>query len=352
MSDKPKVYVAGVGMITAVGADAEMTAAAVKAGVGAYQETAYFDKAFNKIKMALVPEGVFADCLDEELLQGDLTSKQARMLQLAKNALSDLVSSIPEGLEAPLFIAGPESVDSTELGINQLFLENVEGQSGIKIDKQSSRVISTGRAGSLSVINLAFRYFENSPQDYVVVGAVDTYYDKQTLDSLDKRDRLLCGPATDGFIPGEAAVFLLLSRVKNEKDSEAVCFYEAGSGFEKGHLYSDEVYTGDGLSEACSMAINNTDVTKIKSVYASLNGESHFAKEYGVAMTRNSGVLAENVKTFHPADCVGDLGAATGLVYAGIIASNIQADRALMPALICCSSDKGQRTAVVVHHSS
>jgi len=352
MSDKPKVYVAGVGMITAVGADAEMTAAAVKAGVCAYQETEYFDKAFNKIKMALVPDEMLADCLDEELLRGDLTSKQARMLQLAKIALSELVSGIPEGLEVPLFIAGPESVDSSELGINQLFIENLESQSGIKIDKQSSRVISTGRAGSLSVINLAFRYFENSPQDYVIVGAVDTFYDKQTLDYLDKRGRLLCGPASDGFIPGEGAVFLLLSRLKNEKDSETVCFYETGSSFEKGHMYSEEVYRGDGLSEACSMAINNADVTKIKSVYAPLNGESHFSKEYGVAMTRNRDALAVNVKTFHPADCVGDLGAAAGLVYAGIIASNIQADRALMPALICCSSDKGQRTAVVVHHSS
>ena len=56
MSDKPKVYVAGVGMITPVGANAEMTAAAVKAGISTFQETNIYNKDFKPMKMALVPD--------------------------------------------------------------------------------------------------------------------------------------------------------------------------------------------------------------------------------------------------------------------------------------------------------
>jgi len=350
MSDKPKVYVAGVGMVTAVGANAEMTAAAVKAGVSAFQETDYFDKDFNKIKMALVPNEILEGCLDETLLQEGLNSKQARMLQLTKIALFEFKGAIPVDVEIPLFIAGPESIDSNDVGINQLFLECLVSQTNIKLDKPSSRIISTGRAGGGSVLGLAFRYFENSQLDYVIVGGVDTFYDKPTLDYLDKTDRLLCERSTDGFIPGEGAGFLLLSRIK-EEGNKAACVYEPGSGFEDGHMYSEEVYLGDGLSSACSMAINNADAGEVKSIYSSLNGESHFAKEHGVAMTRNSRALAEKAPVLHPADCLGDLGAATGLIFTGIIASNIQAGKSLTPALICCSSDKGQRSAVVVHNS-
>ena len=42
MSTAPMVYVAGVGMITPVGVNTPMTAAAVKAGVSGYQASSYY----------------------------------------------------------------------------------------------------------------------------------------------------------------------------------------------------------------------------------------------------------------------------------------------------------------------
>ena len=71
-------------------------------------------------------------------------------------------------------------------------------------------------------------------------------------------------------------------------------------------------------------------------------------KEHGVAMIRNSEYLAENLKVEHPADCFGDLGAAFGPVAIGLTAFYQTTGKARTPCLICCSSDKDARAAIVV----
>ena len=56
MSKKSKIYVAGIGMVTSVGWNAEMTAASVKSGISQFQETSYLNKNLNPFKMSLVPD--------------------------------------------------------------------------------------------------------------------------------------------------------------------------------------------------------------------------------------------------------------------------------------------------------
>jgi len=356
MSDnqKAKVYVAGAGMITPLGANVEMTAAAVRAGISAYQEIDYFDKNYNAIKMAMVPEAALENCLNEVLLKGDISAKQARMLQLATCALYELTPILSNINKVPLFLAGPEQLNVNDHGINKQFLENIEHQSGIDIDLENSRIISSGRAGGLSSIQLAFRYFESIDQDYVLVGGIDTFYDKPVLDALDNADRLLCGAAKDGFVPGEGAGFLLLTRsavLAARYDNQIVFLCEPGNGTESGHLMSEQPYRGEGLDQAFKQALQNYTGPEIATIYASMNGEHHWAKECGVALLRNKPHFQDAVTVEHYADCYGDLGAATASVLAGIITEKIKKGQSNAPSLIYCSSDRAQRTAVVMHHA-
>lgn len=53
--DKSKVYLAAVGMITSVGADAGMTFASVRAGINRFQESDHYNKDLNPMRMALIP---------------------------------------------------------------------------------------------------------------------------------------------------------------------------------------------------------------------------------------------------------------------------------------------------------
>lgn len=79
-----------------------------------------------------------------------------------------------------------------------------------------------------------------------------------------------------------------------------------------------------------------------------MNGENFWAKEYGVAFTRNGNALDENVNHEHPGDCIGDIGAAFVLVNIGIAATGLRKKYIEGPVLVYGSSDKAHRGALVM----
>lgn len=353
MSDQSKLYIAGMGMITPIGAHTAMTAAAVRAGVSGYTECNFFDEDFNKVRMATVPDEALENCLDEEVLIGPMSARHARMLQMAKLAIRDISPKLPKDQKLPLFLAGPEPLAANDQALKMSFIKNLAVQTGINIDFEKCRINSVGRAGGLANLKLAFRFFESTDAKYALVGGVDSFYDKDALDYFVARKRLLGREAMDGFIPGEAAAFLLLTKEPSAAGTaERLPFiFEPANGSERGHMYSNETYTGDGLATAVTGAIGNARTSKIKTLYSSMNGESFFAKEHGVAMIRNHDAFDEKVKIEHPADCFGDLGAASGIVMVALSAMSILTKKGVAPFLVCCSSDREYRSAVVVHAS-
>lgn len=339
-------------MITPVGANAQMTAAMVRAGTSAYQNTEFHLEDDEPIRMALVPQAALDNSLNEETLTGEFSARQYRLLQLAKLALVQLAPKLPKDLKLPLFLAGPEQLLEGDQPITKPFLENLATQTQVNLDMATSRIVSTGRAGGLAAINLAFRLFAGSDDQFVLVGGVDTYHDSDILEYLLRNERLLAGENMNGFIPGEGAAFILLTRhnvALQQNNHKTVGLYEAGLDMEKGYRGSAEVYRGDGLAGAFSAALANAHAGKIKTLCSSMNGEHFFAKEHGVALIRNSEHLEENMKVEHPADCFGDLGAAFGPVAVGMSAVNLLNQNTASPCMVCCSSDKESRGAVVLH---
>jgi len=83
-------------------------------------------------------------------------------------------------------------------------------------------------------------------------------------------------------------------------------------------------------------------------VYSSMNGESHWAREFGVARLRNCRHFRESAVVEHPADCYGDLGAATGPVLMGLAALDLMKRARPARHLVCCSSDHTPRAAVIM----
>jgi 3-oxoacyl-[acyl-carrier-protein] synthase I len=346
VDDKPQAYVAGTGMITSIGCNAQMTAASVLAGISRYQYSDYRNKDLKPIKVAPVPDEALAP-LNEALLTSGVAAHWQQLLRLADPALKECLSSRQFDQPIPLFLAVPETLPGLSAAVPAKFIKYLKLQTNAPLDPAQSRMFATGRAGGLHAIDLAFKYFEATGRDYVLIGGVDTYrYALKQLGTLDMYDRLAAEGVADGYAPGEAAGFLLLTSQKAlaaQIQDRFLTLYQPGLGSEQGHWFSNDSYTGDGLSRAVEAALRANPGASIKTIYTSLNGERFGSKELGVALTRNTSSFSDDLKIEHPADCFGDIGAAFAPVLLGIMNRTVRTE-----ALSYCSSDGEYRAAIRV----
>jgi 3-oxoacyl-[acyl-carrier-protein] synthase I len=347
-----RAYLAGIGMITPVGFNADMTAASVGAGLNQYAlSERFFTAEREPVSMASVPEQVFEEArfdIEEGSYYGeryDRTIKMAIIAALETLADCDLANPVP------LILALPEPLPDEHAVMPGLLRDNLVRNLGGAVSGDNCRSIHTGRSAGIEVIDLALRYLYELGTDCVLVGGSDTHHCYPRLNPLDEAGRLLAPGSMDGFAPGEGAGFLLLTRdpgralVRNDR---IVAVREPGSGLEPGHLSSESPCLGDGLDQAFKGALRDLPAGAIDVVYSSMNGESHWAREFGVARLRNCRHFRESAVVEHPADCYGDLGAATGPVLMGLAALDLMKRARPARHLVCCSSDHTPRAAVIM----
>lgn len=350
--NESKIYIAGVGMITPVGDNAKMTAAAVRAGISRLQESEYYSKKGKPYTMALVPEEVLPEITYKLNREEGTTQQMGLMLMMTDIALKQVMKNYPDDESIPLFFSGPEAYQNGPYSVSPKFIEYIIKQTNAKIDKSNSRLFALGRAGVIEAIDLAIRYLQQTNTDYVLVGGADSFQDDDLLEYLDADDRVLAEEVMNGFAPGEAAGFLLLTKDINKalmQNSGVISLSKPGIAKEKGHLYSKEPYRGDGLSEAFKKALNGYDGKKISKIYSSMNGEQFWAKEYGVATTRTNCYFTEDVTLEHPADCFGDTGAVAGVLLISLAADSLLNEGINDTSLVSCSSDQAYRAAICVN---
>jgi 3-oxoacyl-[acyl-carrier-protein] synthase-1 len=354
MSDTPKLYIAGMGMITPVGANTAMTAAAVRAGISAYAITEYTDYQGMPITMASVPDLVF-DKLDADIGEGDrYDPRHFHVIKMAIIAIREACARLTSKQPIPLILAMPEAlsdVDQEEIKELSPLTQALAQNCSPWIEPKQCRTIHSGRAAGLEALSFAFRYLNDIATDYVLIGGSDSYRDDSRLDPLCENKRLMVPGNQDGFAPGEAAAFLLLTKhpeLALVADGHIIALHPPGIAEEAGHLGSDEPYRGDGLDRAFKQALMHREPASIEGIYSSMNGENHWAREYGVAFMRNKADFAEAVKIEHPADCYGDLGCATGPALIALAAHDLFRTPGAKSHLAYSSSDSAKRGAVVV----
>ena len=344
MSVCTQLYIAAAGMLTPVGENAKTSVAAVAAGISRYQVSDYYNKNLDAMKLALVPEDALPALNKKIDSTFGITARQKRLLQLATNPIVQIIDRFPTLENVALFLAGPEAIPDCAAPLGSDIFEKLNTQLEMDLFLPQSKVINSGRAGGIEVIDMAFQYLKKSGEQFVMVGGVDTYKDPYLLGTLDRDDRVLARNIGDGFVPAEGAGFLLLvsDKIVHKLDSEPLtALYKPGLGKESGHRYSTEAYQGEGLDTAFKLAIENAQGRQVKSIYASLNGENFGAKELAVASMRNAPAVNADTQVHHPADCFGDIGAAFAPVMLALAAS--QNEKA---SLIYCSSENESRAAI------
>jgi 3-oxoacyl-[acyl-carrier-protein] synthase-1 len=349
------VVVAGVGMMTAVGLTSAETAASVRADVMRFTEIDFRDQLFERFSVAEVPEDGLPPLVDELAGRTGLTQRERRMLRLGTRPLRECVAPIAaRGAAPPLVLALPDTATQRPLDAAG-FLRHFGRQCAGAFDGERSVAFLGGRAGGLAAVGSAVDAVATGQFDLVVAGGIETYRDLYVLGTLDKEQRVKSSSHLDGFVPGEGAAFLLLTTARTAAVlglNPLARLSRVATSVESGHLYSNAPYRGEGLAATLrALVASGAGPAPFEEVYSSMNGEHHWAKEWGVALMRNREAFAENYGMHHPADCAGDTGAACGPVLVGLAAIGMRQRYRRSPCLVYCSSDNGPRAAMAVSHA-
>lgn len=345
--NREPLEVLNFGMVTPVGLTAPATAAAVRAGISRTRESAFLDGDSEPIRAAFIEDEHLPQLLVPPSALKEPVSRHARMLRLAAPALQQACRELPS--PPTLLLALPQA-SHTE-GAD--FLHHLAQQSNVELNRRESRLFFNGRAGGMLALEKAFSLLTRAGPELVLVGGVDSYLDPSLLDTLWEEERLLSHGAYDGFIPGEGAAFVLLGRRGSGQRlgiTPVAHVLSVGLGVEKGHLYSHEPHLGEGLAGAFQELFKGLsfEYPRVRRVYAGLNGEGFWAKEWGVAYLRNSSRFEDGCRTEHPIEYLGDPGAALGAIMLSLAALGIHKGYSAAPCLLWCASDLEERGAALM----
>jgi 3-oxoacyl-[acyl-carrier-protein] synthase-1 len=300
--------------------------------------------------------------LPETIAERDyFTRREGLLLRLARLALNDpaLAAALPKtgAKRPPLYLALPEHETTRPLNHASL-LADLASLLPDTFNKTISRADGwRGRAGGLLAIGAAIQDIQDGKHAFALAGGVDTFHDTYILPKLFRAGRckhnspgLVDG---DTFLPGEGAGFLLLA----EKQAALAAgltplasISPVTEDFEPGYWGSEEPYLGDGLSRAVRKLFEQTPPpAPVAEVFSTMNGETYWAKEWGVTRIRNNPAFAEKEEIHTPVQNFGDLGAAFAPVLAILAATGIKEGYSKSPALVYGSSDAGQRAAALIY---
>jgi 3-oxoacyl-[acyl-carrier-protein] synthase-1 len=350
-----QLAVTGHYAISPVGLDGEGTCAALRAGISRVSECDLYQPMptgpeaaeDETLKAALVPD------LDTDVDGLD------RLVSLALGALRGLIDRAQLArAELPrtgLLVALPAPDAATSSWkLAQTFMPALLARAGIRgLAGTQLAVDQSGHTGVLSLIGRAAALLAAGTVDQCIVLGVDSYIDLDRLHALDIAYRLKSQRGLDGFIPGEASVALLLERTVPRTPTRRRSLARLTLprlATEPQPLTGDRASTGAGLATALEGALCELLEPRPPGwVLCDLNGESYRAFEWGLVRVRLAAQLADRIVVQHPADCIGDTGAACGGLLIACATQAFVRKYAREPvATIWTASDGGSRAAMLV----
>jgi len=336
--------------ITAVGHDGAMTAAAVRAGISRMAEhEEYLDGDDNPITVARI----------RGIEEGKDTAQ--RMASTAALCLKNLIDNyFQNGTRRPsqihIFLGasseerpGPRYEESCMYPLQRI----VEKWA----NKPDLQAIPQGNASTQYAMEKAGKLIENDPAALCIIGGIDSLIRDSTLNWFEQDDRLksISYGRQQGLIAGEAVGFMSIedpSRARQADRPILACITGLGLAEEPMPRASKATSRGMGLTEACRKALDGGKDMDIRTVFSDLNGENPRALEWSIAESRCFKSKGQLRQLWTPANCYGDIGAASGAVLTVIAAQGLVRGWLQSPAMIFCSDDHGSCGALVLEKGS
>lgn len=336
-----RIAIIGCGGRTALGFDRVSTAAAVRAGIPALAEHPYMIDRFGN------PMRVARDLGLDPLLAG-----ARRLVDLALPAAHEALRPIQgqQGLSpVRLLVCTGEPRPGQSESFAAVLVEALREALGPRIGTVAH--LARGHAGGLLALALGAQAIREGRTQLALVGGVDSYLHPETLEWLDDLEQLHSEQNLYGFCPGEAAGFVLLASSDLARSAGIRPLLDlagVGYGRETNLIKTEGICLGEGLSDAFRMAAP-PESPKVDRILCDMNGERYRGNEYGFAAIRNP-TLFRNAADFEtPADCWGDIGAASGPLFVCLAAEAEARNYAKGPqTLVWASSEQGLRAAALL----
>ena len=339
------ICIVGIGACTSIGLNAASTAAAVRAGISGFEEHPFMiNREGDPYMLAMVPS-----------IAPALTGAD-RYIALSTSAIHEALESLQQLAqkknEVKVIVALPEVRPGLPDDLGERIADHISAQGNEHYHIEDIRLAFNGHAAGLMALESASKHLAKEECEFYLAGGVDSYIDSDTLDWVEENEQLHVPSNAWGFIPGEAACFCLVCSVDTANKYRLPVkaqLVAISTAREKNKIKTETVCIGKGLTQAVKGAISGLpENTKIDYTICDQNGEAYRADEFGFMLVRSAKYFTDPSDYMAPADCWGDVGAASGSLFVNLIISASEKGYANgSHTLLWASSEGGERTAVI-----
>ena len=304
----PPVHVVSLGACTPIGRNAASACAAVRAGINGFVQHPFMvDSCSQPMRGSIAP------WLDIGLSDG------ARLVSLLMPAIDEVLEPLTVRRHAAAKLALALALPAPRPGVAADVVSQMNAH--IRSVGRFAEVacFAQGHAGGLVALREAVGKLGRGDCDACVVAGVDSYIEPATLEWLDDHDQLHGAGRLNnawGFIPGEGAAALLLTTQDGARRlglRALTTVLAVGQAIEPSCIKTEGACIGAGLTQALQQALHVLSAPAVVSdIYCDLNGEPYRSDEFGFATLRTNRLFEDAGAFVAPADCWGDVGAASG----------------------------------------
>lgn len=335
------ISILGSGMVTAVGLDAPSSCAAIRGAIDNFRETRFLDTGGEWLLGASVPL--------EQPWRG-----RTKLIKMAVRAMGEVLQQHPtlDTQTIPLLLGVAEEGRPGRLaGLDISLIRDIEQELGLRFHA-ASNVIARGRvSGVVALLNA--RKLIQGAHAHVLIAGVDSFLSAAPLAAYEQRQRLLCSGNSNGFIPGEAAAAILLGRPVASDEPQLTCV-GLGFGVEKASIESEDIpLRAEGMTQAVRAALQEAGCGLEAMDYrlTDLSGEQYYFKEASLTLSRSLRVRKEFFPLWHPADCIGECGAAIGPAMLAVALAASRKGYGEGPNVFChLGNDAGERAVALLSY--
>lgn len=298
--------ITGIGARTPVGTCARETFFSVRAKLNAFRESFVIDRTGEHAVVSAIPP------IHPQV------GEEARLLELGPAALAEALKGVsepwPPHYRVGLVLVTPEARDRP---VHWNFPSTVVQALAALLPQSKSSpgplFISGGHTGWARALEQICLLLRQGQADACILGAVDTLCSPRTLEHFDRQRQLRNELEEEGLVPGEAAAFLVLEPLRPHHRGHAMAHLAAWA--EGGPLPDEKnPLPGAILTRAtreCLRRAAYRDETP-GLILSDMGGAKHEALEVAFARFRAFRNQASSALLLHPAESLGDVGAATG----------------------------------------